>query len=382
MQIAPFELERYFARHEFSAPYLLCSSDCESVSVGELLALEPNAADRLHNLWLGYTETGGHPELRAEIAALYETISPDQILVHAGAEEAIFNFMQAILQPGDHIIVQWPGYQSLAEVARSTRCEVSLWRLQPDLTGDGDGWRLELDWLERHLRPNTRVIVLNSPHNPTGFLADRALVDAVIDLAEREDMLVFSDEVYRGLEHDHADRLPSLCDLTTQAVSLGVMSKTYGMAGLRIGWIATCNAQIYDAMALFKDYTTICNSAPSELLATIALRHRDQIVTRNLEIIGQNLDLLDAFFAAHADRFQWQRPRAGAIAFPRLLGVESATPFCDQLVAEAGVLLLPGDLIDAAYASHFRIGFARRNMAEALEHLDHFLASKPMESTK
>ena len=377
LRIAPFELERYFGRHEFSAPYLLCSSDCESTTVGDLLALEPDAAERLHELWLGYTEAAGHPELRAEVATLYETITPDQILVHAGAEEAIFNFMQALLQPGDHVIVQWPGYQSLAEVARSLGCEVTPWGMQPNLSGDDDGWLLDSDLLEERLQPNTRVVVLNSPHNPTGFLADRMIVDAVVELAETRGFLIFSDEVYRGLEHDPADRQPSLCDLTEQAVALGVMSKTYGLAGLRIGWIATRNARIHQAMASFKNYTTICNSAPSELLATIALRHRDRIVARNLGIIRHNLDLLDRFFAEQADRFAWQRPRAGTIAFPRLTSGESAASFCDRLVAEAGVLLLPGNLIDPLFAGHFRIGFARQNMAEALEHLGHFLARCP-----
>ncbi len=372
MNLPPFQLERYFAKHEFSAPYLLCSSDLESVAVGDLLALEVDATEQLHTLRLGYTETAGDPALRDEIAGLYETISSEHVLVHAGAEEAIFNFMQVMLKPGDHVIVQWPGYQSLAEVARATGCEVTLWRM-----GYDNGWSLDMDELTSSVKPNTKAMVINSPHNPTGYLADRASIDTLIDLAERHGFTIFSDEVYRGLEHDPADQQPSLCDLSEQAVSLGVLSKTYGMAGLRIGWIATHNQTIYDAMALFKDYTTICNSAPSELLATIALRNRDAIVNRNLNLIRHNLNLLDAFFAAHADRFEWTRPKAGPIAFPRLVDEEAAAPFCAQLIEEAGILLLPGDLIDPQAASHFRIGFGRRNMPDALEQLSEWMERIP-----
>ena len=348
------------------------------MSIEELLTLEPESTRRLHQLWLGYTESPGDPTLRATISEQYEQISADEVLVHAGAEEAIFNFMNALLGPDDHIIVQWPGYQSLAEVAHAIGCNVTPWHLTPDFDQDENGWRLDLDFIREHLRPNTRAIVINSPHNPTGFLAGRSLLDALVQLAETNDLLVFSDEVYRGLEYNEADRNPALCDLTEQAVSLGVMSKTYGLAGLRIGWIATRNKPVYEAMAAFKDYTTICNSAPSELLATIALSQADQIVKRNLTIIEKNLDLLDHFFEKYAERFDWRRPAAGAIAFPRLHNGETAEPFCERLVKEAGVLLLPGQLFDPAYASHFRIGFARRNMPEALEHLDQFLSDHPM----
>jgi aspartate/methionine/tyrosine aminotransferase len=368
MNLPPFQLERYFAQHEFSAPYLLCPSDLESVAVGDLLALETDAAERLHSLWLGYTETAGDPALRTEIAGLYESMAPQQVLVHAGAEEAIFNFMQVMLEAGDHVIVQWPGYQSLAEVARTAGCEVTLWRMHYD-----GGWSLDTDELGALVRPNTRAVVINSPHNPTGYLFDRESLDTLISLAERRGFAIFSDEVYRGLEHDPAGRQPALCDLSDCAVSLGVLSKTYGMAGLRIGWIASRNRTIYEAMAAFKDYTTICNSAPSELLATIALRHRDSIVERNLELVQQNLSLLDAFFATHANRFEWTKPQAGPVAFPRLVNKEPAAPFCARLIEEAGVLLLPGDLIDPESASHFRIGFGRRNLPEALEQLSNWM---------
>ena len=368
MQLPSFKLERFFAQYEFSSKYLLCSSDCESVTVQDLLALEPEAHQLFLRQRLGYTESPGAPDLRQAICRLYKTLQPEQVLVHTGAEEAIFLFMHAMLQLGDHVIVHSPCYQSLFEVARSRGCEVTRWPAR-----ERNGWALDLDDLRRALRPNTRVIVINTPHNPTGFLMPLEDFRELNQIAQAKGIIVFSDEVYRESEYRAIERLPAACDINENAVSLGVMSKTYGLAGLRLGWIATRNAEVYEQMARLKDYTTICNSAPSEFLATLALRHREKIVLRNLDIILRNLELLDRFFARFKNRFIWQRPAAGPIAFPRLLG-ENIETFCERLVRQTGVLLAPGTLFED-YDNHFRIGFGRKNLPEAVARLEDFLHS-------
>ena len=367
MDIAPFKLERYFAQYEFTAKYLLCSSDCESMSIAELLALEPEANERFSRHWLGYTESTGSPDLRRAICAIYESVEPDEVLVHTGAEEAIFLFMQATLRPGDHVIVHWPCYQSLMEVARSIGCEVTAWTARQE-----DGWNPGVDALRGLLRRNTKAIILNTPHNPTGYLMSRQDFESVNALAREGGILLFSDEVYRESEYDPWAKLPAACDLGDHAVSLGVMSKTFGLAGLRIGWIATHNRDIYDRMAALKDYTTICNSAPSEFLATLALRHRHQLVERNLDIIRSNLDRIHAFLGRHTELFSWVPPRAASMAFPRYLG-GSVEEFCDKLVRETGVLLLPGSLY-GVQENHFRLGLGRRNLPEAVARLESFLS--------
>lgn len=368
MQLPAFKLERFFAQYEFSSKYLLCSSDCETVTVQDLLALEPEAHQQFLRLRLGYTESLGAPELRQEICRLYKNIQPEQVLVHSGAEEAIFLFMHAALQLGDHVVVHSPCYQSLFEVARSRGCEVTRW-----LARARNGWALDLDDLRRALRPNTRVIVVNTPHNPTGYLMPPEDFRALHQIAQEKGIVVFSDEVYRESEYRAIERLPAACDFNESAVSLGVMSKTYGLAGLRLGWIATRHRAIYEKMAQLKDYTTICNSAPSEFLATLALRHREKIVLRNVDIILRNLDLLDRFFARFKTRFAWQRPAAGPVAFPRWLE-DSVDAFCERLVRQTGVLLAPGTLFEN-YDNHFRIGFGRRNLPEAISRLEDFLHS-------
>lgn len=366
MKLKPFQLERYFSQYEFTAPYLLCCSDCESLTVGDLLKYEQIAQDDLSSLWLGYSESLGSPELRTQIASLYNKASSENILVHSGAEEAIFNFMNVVIDAGDQVIVQSPYYQSLGEIARSIGATVIEWKGDPERS-----WELDLEFLENSLNNKTKVVVVNFPHNPTGFLPTSEFMAELSRLSNERGFLLFSDEVYRGLEYDISLRLPAFVDLSTQGVSLGVMSKTYGLAGLRIGWIATRNKELLHKLSIFKDYTTICNSAPSEFLATLALRHRESIVERNLDIIRKNLSILDSFFDTYTELFDWYKPKAGPIAFPRYLG-GSVEHLCRQLVQNAGVLLLPGTLYGDKY-NRFRIGFGRANMQDCLRKFDQFI---------
>jgi len=367
MKIKPFKLERIFAKYEFNARYLLASSDCESLSIEDLLAFEDGSEDKFKKVWLGYTESLGSPTLREEISRIYETTSPDQVLVHSGAEEAIFTFMQAVLDPGDHLIVHWPCYQSLYEIAASIGCQVSRWEARVE-----NNWELDFRELEALVQPNTKAVVINTPHNPTGYLMSRETYQETWLFAQSHGIYFFCDEVYRESEYDPVDKLPAASDLGEYGVSLGVMSKTYGMAGLRIGWIATQNQSLYQKISHLKDYTTICNSSPSEYLAELALRHREKLAANSLKIIAGNLALLDSFFARHQDQFSWVKPKAGPIAFPKLIG-QDIDVFCDRLVKEYGVMLLPGTTYDHP-GNHFRIGFGRRNMPEALTKLEEFIS--------
>lgn len=367
MNLPPFKLERYFAEYEFNTEFLLCSSDCEAMTVAELLALELGADERLLQTWLGYTESQGSLSLRSAISKLYESIESEHVLVHSGAEEAIFLFMHAVLRSGDHVIVHTPCYQSLAEVAHSIGCEVTSWTAREE-----NRWALDLAELPGLLLPNTRAIVVNTPHNPTGYLMPRADFDALHSFARDHGLLLFSDEVYRESEYDPSRRLPAACDQGEHAVSLGVTSKTYGLAGLRIGWIATRNRDVYARMAALKDYTTICNSAPSEFLAELALRHRERLVERNLGIIRRNLDIIDDLFVRRADLFGWVRPQASSMGFPRLLEGD-VNDFCDRLVRHAGVLLLPGSAYGDS-GNHFRLGLGRVNLPQAVGRLEAFLS--------
>ena len=367
MRIPDFKLERYFAKWEFNAPHLLCTSDVEGWRMSELLGLaDADGRERWERLTLGYTESTGLPALREEIAKLYRGVGPEQVLTFAGAQEAVFVLMNVLLGPGDHAVVTWPGYQSLYEVARATGAEVTLLKLREE-----EGWALDVEAVRRELRPNTKLVVANFPHNPTGALPDAASWKALFALTEERGVYVLADEVYRLLEHDPRDTLPAGVELSGRGLSLGVMSKAFGLAGLRVGWLASRDAGLLERCAAYKDYTTICNAAPSEVLSLIALRAKERVLARSREILTRNLAVLDDFFARRADTFRWVRPRAGSVAFPKLLKPVPVAEFCQRLVDTEGVLLLPGDVYDFP-GNHFRLGLGRTNMPDALARLERF----------
>ncbi len=368
MRIADFELERYFARWEFAARHLLCASDVESWPMGELLDLADDEAAALwRDLRLGYAEAPGHPLLRREIAGLYDTTDPDDVLVVSGAEEGIFALVNVLLGPGDHAIVTWPGYQSLYEVARACGADVTLHELR-----EADGWAIGPEALRRQVTPRTRLIVINAPHNPTGMLPDRATFEAVVMLAAEAGAYLLVDEVYRYLEVDEADRLPAGADAGRRVVSLGVMSKSFAMAGLRIGWLASRDRDLLARVAAFKDYTTICAAAPSEILALIGLRARGRVLARSRSIVAANLARLDELFERWPGVLSWVRPRGGSIGFPRLGTGLDVDEFAAELVRAEGVLLLPGSSFGHA-GNHFRIGFGRTDLPEAVAGLERHL---------
>jgi aspartate/methionine/tyrosine aminotransferase len=369
MRMKQFKLERYFAGHEFSTRYNLAASDCEALSQAELLEM---ADEDTRELWdelrLGYTESQGAPYLRDEIAGLYTLTGPEDVLVCTPVE-GIFVVMNAVLERGDHVISTFPEYQALYEVARSLECDVERWPAD-----ERQGWRFDTRWLEEHVRPDTRLIVVNFPHNPTGVLPERSEFNKIVEIAASVGAYLFSDEMYRFTEQEPADRLPAACDIYGRAVCLDGMSKAFGMPGARIGWLATRDADLMAGLRTVKDYTSICSSAPGEILATIALKSKGVILARNMSIIDKNLERLEYFFEKHPALFYWDRPIAGTTTFPRLLSKTGAVEFCRDVVDKAGVLLLPASVFDCG-DNHVRFGFGRQDLDEALMALEKYIVT-------
>ncbi|HEV7180530.1 MAG TPA: aminotransferase class I/II-fold pyridoxal phosphate-dependent enzyme [Candidatus Baltobacteraceae bacterium] len=370
--LAQFRLEAFFAEWEFKARYHLTASDAETMSVAELLTFA-DAADRARweTLRLGYIDTRGTSELRDAVANTYERVSADDILCFAGAEEGMYCAMRGLLEPGDHAIVLVPNYQSMESIPRAT-CDVTGVSLHAEA-----GWKLDIEDVRRALRPNTKMVAVNFPNNPTGAISSREAFAQLVELCAQRGIYLFSDEVYRGVERDADRRLPQAADLYDRALSLNVVSKAYGLPGLRVGWIASRDSDALNRMAELKHYLSICNSAPSEVLATIAVKAQARIFERTRALVTENLAKLGAFFARHADRFEWYEPDGGCVAFPRYTGPEGAQTFCRALLEREGVLLLPASLYqsDLLAVAHdrFRIGFGRKGIDEALAAFERFL---------
>jgi aspartate/methionine/tyrosine aminotransferase len=368
-----FRLEVFFSRWEFAARHVLTASDAQSMTLGELLALGTDA-DRaaFERISLGYVPTWGGDELRQAIASTYVSLRPEDVLAFAGAQEGLYWLMQEAAGPGDHVLLTVPGYQSIESLALATGAEVTGLALDPE-----NGWILDLDRLERALQPNTRLVAVNFPHNPSGAVPDHATFKSLVDLCEARGIRLFCDEVHRGLELDPSRRLTQAADLSPAAVSLNVTSKSYGLAGLRVGWLASRDRALLGRLERRKHYTSISNSGPSEFLTTLALRHGEAIQARNRSILQRNLPLFDAFFARWMELFDWERPQGGCICFPRYKGTEGVEAFCRDLVEQAGVLLAPASLFRSSLADtptdRFRVGVGRSNPEPALEAFQRFL---------
>lgn len=325
---------------------LLGMADSETLSLWEQLELH-------------YTESQGHPLLREAVADLYEHIDAANVLV-AAPEEAIFLFMHALLEAGDHVVVMAPAYQSLHEVARSIGCSVDTWR-----PGDDPEWNFDVESLGKLLRTETKLVVVNFPHNPTGYLPPRDDLEAIVEMTRERGIYLLADEMYRFLEIEPAATLPAACDLYENAVSLFGLSKSFGLPGLRIGWLASRNQPILERVLAMKDYTTICNSAPGEILGIMGIRNTVKIIESQIERLQRNLNVLDEFFDHYDDCFTWSRPSGSSVCFPRMLIERDTSEFCDELINKAGIMLVPSKLFQYG-ERHIRIGFGRDDLPDVI----------------
>ncbi|XP_065179648.1 capreomycidine synthase-like [Sycon ciliatum] len=355
----PFLLERYFAEHEFTAPHMLCASDCESLPMAQLVSMmKPDTRELWDNLALGYTESQGHPKLRHAVAEMYEhdAITPEKVQILAPAE-GIYVALRSLLKAGDRVVCTWPGYQSLSEVALAQGAHVDRWEVE-----EGDaGFYFDVDKLEQLLQSGPcRGVIVNFPHNPTGALPSHDQWERIIRLVSQHDAFLFSDEMYRGLEYDSGDCLASACTVYKQAISLSGMSKVYGMPGLRIGWLVSQNTDMLGSCAAYRDYCTICASAPAEVLSLAGLENSAKLLAQSKARVLKTIEAIEEMLS-HPEasaHFTFHRPKAGPISLIGLRGKQCGKAYCKRLVEQSGVLLLPSHLLE--WKEHYmRIGFGR-----------------------
>ncbi|MEP1613919.1 MAG: aminotransferase class I/II-fold pyridoxal phosphate-dependent enzyme [Roseobacter sp.] len=373
-----FRLETHFSKWEFKARHHLTASDAQSMSMRDLLALATNAErEEFDAMSLGYTETFGAPDLRKTIAATYKHQTTDNILCFAGASEGIFAANNVILDQDSHAIVITPNYQS-HETLPMVLCDATGVPLDPE-----DGWSLDIDRVKQAIKPNTKLLTINFPHNPTGTILPVERYHALIDLCRLHGIYILHDEIFNELGPTGTKHLPFIADVYERGLSLNVMSKSFGLPGLRIGWIACQDAELLSKMERMKHYLSICNSGPSERLAKIALKYREKILERNCEIVDENLPKWEAFFARHPDLFEWYRPDGSCMGFPRYKGAEGVEEFCRSLVEDCGVLLLPSTIyrseLSETPTDRFRLGYGRRGLDAGLAALEaHIMRNKPI----
>jgi len=345
MNVTPFTLERFFSQTEFNVRYNLAASAIQAWSLRELLSLanDPDLQFSLFATRLGYTEAQGNLELRQEISRLYSTpTNPDQVFVTIGAIEANYLLLSSLLEPGDRFIVQTPGYQQLSQVGIDLGATALPW---PYCEGKG----FDVQEFEALLEQKPSLVMLNTPHNPTGFVFSPDEMKQIADLCLDRGIILLSDEVYRELGETVA---PSMREYSSQAVSIGSMSKSYGLAGLRVGWMVG-PPEILARCATKRDYTTLCSPSIGQQLALTALRHRTKIWDRNRQLRLRNITLLENVFK-EVPTLRWQKPKAGVVAWVGY-STEMTSEQLGWELHSRGVLVAPG--IFFGQEGHFRLGF-------------------------
>ena len=360
MKLKNFSLERYFAKHEFSAKYLLSCSDCDGYSLKYVLE---GASKEELALWegmaFGYTQSEGHTLLRQSILQYYKTDDINDVIV-ASPGELNFVTMNVLLEPSDHVVAVAPCYQSLTEIVKSLQCDLSYWKSDPK------DWKFDTADLEKAIQPTTKLIIINFPHNPTGSYLTLDQLQEVVRIARDNDIYVFSDEMYHKLTKKSTQELPPICDLYEQGISLWGTSKTFGLAGLRTGWLVSQDQSFLKEVIAFKDYLSICSSAPSEILTIMALNNIDRYLQPNLKKIRSNVSLFRTFAEEHKIIKSFISPQAGSTSFVALDIKESALEFSDKMVAQTGIMTVPTEMFEHE-GKYIRVGFGRENFSEVLE---------------
>jgi aspartate/methionine/tyrosine aminotransferase len=357
MKIESFALERWMTAHEMNVDYDIAESGIFPLTAGELLALAPAGIQEqtlrdLLDLRLGYSEACGSLELRSSLAATYQDCSPENILVTTGAIEANFLLFNVLLSAGDHVVAPYPAYQQLYSVPRALGCDVSLWRIRPET-----GFRYDVADLEQLVRTDTKLIVVNSPHNPTGAILSAEDMVRVYGIAESVGATVMSDEAYRWLVFPGGERLaPPMYNLGQVGISVGTLSKPFGLPGLRLGWIAAPAETIAQCWSM-RDYVSLSVGKLNDSLAILAIRHRDQIIERNGAIITANLESARAWIAKHAGMLSWIPPRAGLLAMLHYKLDIPSFDLSNKLAEEYSVMLAPGSAF--GFEQHLRIGIGQ-----------------------
>ncbi|KAH9863539.1 hypothetical protein IAQ61_009817 [Plenodomus lingam] len=374
--------------HEHNCKYNIAETCCASISIDQLRELSENKTGPVIDTAriLNYGTIRGSDELRNNLARLYsakvtDPLSPDNILTTAGAIQANYLAAYALVGPGDHVICHYPTYQSLYDVPKQLGAEVDLWQASPD-----NKWIPSIDDLKALLKPNTKLIVLNNPNNPTGAVLGKSFLQQVIDIAAASNITILSDEVYRPLFHSigplDKDFPPSLLSIGYPNVLVtGSLSKAYSLAGIRVGWLASRNPDIINRIASARHYTTISVSQLDEQIAAFALHPCTvhALLARNIQLAKTNLALLDRFVIKNEDECDWVRPLAGTTAFLRFHREGKpvdAVDFCSKLLEQTGVLLVPGSTaFGREWKGYVRIGFVNQTevVKEGLDALTKFV---------
>ena len=354
MDIKTFKVERWMDEYETKCKYNLAETCIDSLTVREVIEMAGLDVEEymmeLADTRLTYSHIGGSPELLNGIASLYsDVIKPEHIIPMHGASGANYHILMTLINPSDNMISVMPTYQQHYSIPESIGAEVRILNLNLE-----NHFLPDIDKLKELVDENTRVITMNSPNNPSGSLIPKDVMEQVIEVAKSVDAYVLCDEVYRGISED-GSYMYSVADLYEKGISVGSMSKSWSMAGVRLGWIVTRDMNLIHRCHERRDYDTISCAVIDDKLAALALANKDKIIERNREILNTNRKILDDWVNATPEVY-YQKPVAGTTALVYYKKNMPSRELCDRLIKETGVLFTPGECFEMEGA--VRIGYA------------------------
>jgi len=364
-EFQPFMMERMMSKFEQAVEYNLSESGVHPILLKELLADDPEYIQRLLETDLNYPYVNGIPELRQNIASLYDGATPENVLVTVGAIEANYITTRTLMSPGDEMALMLPNYMQIWGIAKNHGYDLKTFHLREDR-----GWAPDLDELRDIVSPGTKLIAVCHPNNPTGYILTETEMDHIVSIADRVGAWILSDEVYRGAEREREQETPSFFGRYDKVVAMGSMSKAYGLPGLRIGW-AVGPVDLIDEIWARHEYVTISATMLSNKLAAIALSPevRPRIIQRARDYIRKGFPILKQWMDGHENTFTLTPPQAAAIAYVRYHLDINSTEFMERLLKEKSTLIVPGDHFGMDHFVRISFGLPPNVLTPALDRI-------------
>lgn len=373
MKIKPFAVEEWMNAWEVGAKYNIAETCVDSISMNELFELtgedKTEFLNRLCARRLSYGDIEGLPEFRKGVCGLYKTLNIENIVPTHGASGANHHVFYSLISPGDRVVSIMPTYQQLYSIPESYGADVQILYLSKE-----NNYLPDLEKLRRLVTPKTKMICINNPNNPTGALMSEQMLREIVEIARSADAWILCDEVYRHLSQEDG-WCPSIVDLYEKGISVSSMSKVFSLAGLRLGWIATHDMSVVKSCLSHRDYNLVSCGIFDEMLAAVALKHRDKLLERSRKIVRENLQILDDWVGSEP-HVSYVKPKAGTTALVYYDLDISSYEFCEEMYKKTGAFVTPGDCFEVPHSMRIGYAYGKQDLIDGLKAISEYIAMK------
>lgn len=373
MKIKPFAVEEWMNAWEVGAKYNIAETCVDSISMNDLFELtgedKTEFLNRLCARRLSYGDIEGLPEFRKGVCGLYKTLNIENIVPTHGASGANHHVFYSLISPGDRVVSIMPTYQQLYSIPESYGADVQILHLSKE-----NNYLPDLEKLRRLVTPKTKMICINNPNNPTGALMSEQILREIVEIARSADAWILCDEVYRHLSQEDS-WCPSIVDLYEKGISVSSMSKVFSLAGLRLGWIATHDMSVVKSCLSHRDYNLVSCGVFDEMLAAVALKHRDKLLERSRKIVRENLQILGDWVGSEP-HVSYVKPKAGTTALVYYDLDISSYEFCEEMYKKTGAFVTPGDCFEVPHSMRIGYAYGKQDLIDGLKAISEYIAMK------